>query len=517
MTSFSASSFSLLGRTGHHGHSRLVGIAQADRLGHLWMLGKTGTGKSTLLTRLITSDLHAGRGFMLIDPHGDWVETILDLVPPSRVADTIDFNPADTSYPVALNPLDTAAGLSAPLLTSSLLSVLKKAWPEFWGPRLEYVLRSSLLTLFSIKGATLLDLHRLLVDADFRQTLVGRIRDPQLLQFWHQEFGASTKTFRTEAVSPIVNKSGQYLTTPLVRPIIGQRSSAVSFRALIDQGQVFLANLAKGRLGEDVSSLLGSLLVNQLELAALSRMDVPAPERRNVVLSIDEAHLIATLAMVELFPEARKFHLGIVLAHQYLDQLDEALRSALLGNVGTLVVFRVGARDADVLSQEFGPEFSALELVSLPARQADLTLLVDGTTSRPLSATMLPPPVAQDSRREQIIAESRRRYGRPVAEVTREMLRGWQAEPTGSQQRLHLSAPFAADTPGLSKTRTDLPRSCGSACTFDASRPDLLRRSPMGRGIAGFSPKGPREVGQGLSPVKGPRKVFSTLCAVMSS
>jgi len=438
MTSHSLQDLTILGKAGHHGRSHLFGIAQADRLGHLWILGKTGTGKSTLLTRLMTEDLHAGRGLMLIDPHGDLVETILDLVPPTRLADTIYFNPADTSYPFALNPLDTAAGFSAPLLTSSLLSVLKKAWPEFWGPRLEYVLRSSLLTLFSIKGATLLDLHRLLVDADFLQTLVGRIRDPQLLQFWHQEFAAYTKTFRTEAVSPIVNKTGQYLTTPLVRRIIGQRSSAVSFRALIDQGQVFLANLAKGRLGEDVSSLLGSLLVNQLELAALSRADVPAPKRRNVGLYIDEAHLIATQTMVELFPEARKFHLGLVLAHQYLDQLDEALRSALLGNVGTFVVFRVGARDADALSREFAPEFGALDLVSLPARQAYVKLLVDGTTSRPFSATMLPPLVAQDSRREQIIAESRRRYCRPVAEVTREMLRGWSGQPSGTQQQLSL-------------------------------------------------------------------------------
>jgi Helicase HerA, central domain len=217
MTSSSTHDLTILGKTDHHGHAHLFGIPQADRLGHLWMLGKTGTGKSTLLTRLIAADLHANRGLMVIDPHGDLVETLLDPVPPSRVGDTIYLNPADTAYPFALNPLDATAGLPAPLLASALLSVLKKAWPEFWGPRLEYVLRSSLLTLFSIKGATLLDLHRLLVDVDFRQRLVARIRDPQLLQFWHREFGAYTKTFRIEAVSPIVNKTGQYLTTPLVR------------------------------------------------------------------------------------------------------------------------------------------------------------------------------------------------------------------------------------------------------------------------------------------------------------
>jgi hypothetical protein len=299
-------------------------------------------------------------------------------------------------------------------LASALLSVLKKAWPEFWGPGLEYVLRSSLLTLFSLKGATLLDLHRLLVDADFRQRLVGRIRDPQLLQFWHREFGAYTKTFRIEAVSPIVNKTGQYLSTPLVRNIIGQHSTAMSFRSLMDEGRILLANLSKGRLGKDISALLGSLLVNQLELAAMSRADMAVSDRRNFFLYLDEAHLIATPAMVELFPEARKLHLGIIVAQQYLDQLDEALRYALLGNVGTL---------ADVLTQEFGPEFSALDLVNLPNRHAYLKLLVDGTTSRPFSATMLPPPATSRSCRDEIIAESRQRYCPPQAAVEQEITR----------------------------------------------------------------------------------------------
>jgi hypothetical protein len=438
MTSLFRQDLTILGKTGHHGHSHPFGITQADRLGHLWILGKTGTGKSTLLTRLIAADLYANRGLMVIDPHGDLVETILDLVPPSRVVDTIYINPADTAYPFALNPIDTTAGLSASLMASALLSVLKKAWPDFWRPRLEYVLRSSLLSLFCLKGATLLDLHRLLVDLEFRQRLVSRLKDPQLLQFWHQEFAAYTKTFRTEAVAPIINKIGQYLTTPLVRHIIGQRTSAVSFRTVMDEGRIVLANLAKGRIGEDVSRLLGSLLVNQLECAALSRADRPLSERRPFFLYVDEAHLIATQAMVELFPEARKFHLGVTLAHQYLDQLTEELCHAMLGNVGTMVVFRVGARDAGMLAQEFAPEMSPTDLVSLPNRQAYLKLLVEGTTTRPFSATMLPPPVPHHSQRDAIIAASRRRYCRPVAEVEQELWRPWQGPPSGHQQRLDL-------------------------------------------------------------------------------
>jgi hypothetical protein len=300
------------------------------------------------------------------------------------------------------------------------------------------VLRSSLISLFSLKGTTLLDLHRLLVDLDFRQWLVARIKDPQLLQFWHKEFAAYTKTFRTEAVSPIVNKIGQYLTTPLVRRIVGQRTGTVSFRTIMDGGHIVLANLAKGRIGEDVSRLLGSLLVNQLELAALSRAALPISKRRHFFLYIDEAHLIATPAMVELFPEARKFHLGITLAHQYLDQLSEELCRAILGNVGTMIVFHLGARDAQMLAPEFAPEISPTDLVSLPNRQAYLKLLVDGTTTRPFSATMLPPPVSHRSHREEIIAESRRRYCRPVADVERELWQPWRGEPSGQQQRLGL-------------------------------------------------------------------------------
>jgi hypothetical protein len=287
------------------------------------------------------------------------------------------------------------------------------------------VLRSSLLSLFCLKGATLLDLHRMLVDLECRQRLVSRRSDPQLLQCWHQAFAAYTKTFRTEAVAPIVHTIGQYLTTPLVRHSIGQRTSAVSCRTVMDDGGIVLANLAKGRIGEDVSRLLGSLLVNQLECAALSRADRPLSERRPFFLYVDEAHLIATQAMVERFPEARKFHLGITLAHQYLDQLTEDLRHAMLGNIGTWIVFRVGARDAGMLAQEFAPEVSPTDLVSLPKREAYLTLLVDGTTTRPCSATMLPPPVSHRSPREAILAASRRRYCRPIRAVEQALGRPW--------------------------------------------------------------------------------------------
>src|SRR5437870_3522789 len=374
MTSRHHAVLSVLGENVYHGRRSLIGITQADRLGHMWVLGKTGAGKSTFLTNLIYEDMQAGRGLMVIDPHGDLVEALLDLVPLHRVPDTIYVNPADTSYPLAFNPLDCTTGLPASLVASGMLSVLKKTWPEFWGPRLEYVLRSSLVSLLHTPHTTLLDLHRLLVDLPFRQQIVSHLTDPQLLQFWYKEFATYTSGFRTEAVSPIVNKTGQYLTIPLLRNILGQRRNALPLHTLMDRRTIILANLAKGRLGEDVAALLGSLLMHQVELAALSRAVRPASMRRDYFLYVDEAHLVATTTMIELFPEARKYHLGVTVAHQYLDQLPDELRCALLGNVGTLAIFRVGGHDAEVLGAEFAPECRAGDLAHLPAHQMCLKL-----------------------------------------------------------------------------------------------------------------------------------------------
>jgi hypothetical protein len=404
----------------------------------MWVLGKTGAGKSTLLTNLIYEDMQAGRGLMVIDPHGDLVEALLDLVPLHRVPDTIYFNPADTSYPLAFNPLDCTSGLSASLVASGMLSVLKKTWPEFWGPRLEYVLRTSLVTLLSSPHATLLDLHRLLVDLPFRQQIVSRLTDPQLLQFWHKEFATYTTGFRTEAISPIVNKTGQYLTMPLLRNILGQRRGAFALRTLMDRGTIVLANLAKGRLGEDVAALLGSLLMHQLEVAALSRADSPEATRGDYFLYVDEAHLVATTTMIELFPEARKYHLGVILAHQYLDQLPDDLRCALLGNVGTLAVFRVGGRDAEILGTEFAPECRAGDLVHLPAHHLYLKLLVHGTTSPPFTVSTFPAPQPHVSYRDRIIATTRAQYCHPVAKVEGDLLHAWRTPSPASQPQQRL-------------------------------------------------------------------------------
>lgn len=418
----------ILGETDFHGGRRSFGVREPARLAHMWVLGKTGSGKSTLLKNMIQSDLCAGRGLMLIDPHGDLADAALDLVPQTRIADTIYFNPADTDYPMAFNPLDVSAGVPPSLVAGGLIATLKKTWPEFWGPRMEYILRAALLTLLAVPGATLLDLHRLLVDVPFREGIVAMVKDPQLLQFWHQEFSSYARSFRAETVSPILNKSGQFLLSTTLRHILGQRRSSFSLRGLMDEGGVFIANLAKGRLGEDVAALLGSLLVSQLELAALTRVDSPEDKRRPFFLYVDEAHLVATRAMVDLFPEARKFGLGVILAHQYLEQLDDELLAAILGNVGTFITFRLGARDATALAKEFVPEDSELDLVRLPAYEAYVKLMVDGTTSRPFTARTFPPPLPQVSYRSEIVARTRELFSRSVAEVEEDLAREW-SEP----------------------------------------------------------------------------------------
>ena len=424
MSSGLEQTISHLGEATYRGRRWRFGIRQEDRLAHTWVLGKTGTGKSTLLFNLMVQDLDCGRGFMLIDPHGDLVERILNMVPLRRMKDVLYFDPADIDYPIAFNVLEPM-GLSPELVASGIMGALRKTWPEFWGPRMEYLLRSSLLTLVQYPGATLLDLHRLLVDGDFRHRVVSGIRDPQLEQFWKKEFELYAGNFRTEAVAPIANKTGQYLTSPMLRNLFGQRVNLVRLHELIDTGGIFLANLARGRVGEDVAVLLGSLLVNQVALAAMTRVNQEEATRRNFFLYVDEAHLVATRSIMELFPEARKFHLGIVLAHQYLEQLEPPLQTAIIGNVGSTIMFRLGARDAEVLGREFGPEFGLADLVNLPAYEMYVRMMIDGATSRPFSARTLRPLPARASYRSEIITESRKRYARPVEVVKQELEARW--------------------------------------------------------------------------------------------
>ncbi|HEY7327859.1 MAG TPA: type IV secretion system DNA-binding domain-containing protein [Gemmataceae bacterium] len=416
---------------------RRFGIRQKNRRGHMYIVGKTGTGKSTLLLNMASHDMEAGYGLALIDPHGDLAEEILDCVPSSRINDVIYLNPSDLEYPLAFNPLDHVARDQRDLVVSGMISTLKKVWSDFWGPRLEHILRNALLTLLENPESTLLDVPRLLTDEQFRELAVRRVTHPQVRNFWFSEFAKYSAWMRSEAVSPILNKVGQFLTSTPLRNIVGQRKSALRFRKIMDEGKIFIANLSKGRIGEDNSSLLGAMLVTRIQLAALSRTDLPEARRRPFYFYVDEFHDFLTLSFADILSSSRKYGLNLVLAHQHLGQLDEKLRGAILGNVGTVISFRVGAEDAELLAKEFYPVFGAADLVRLPNYHIYLKLLIDGAPSEPFSAFTLLPRSRNTSHKQEIIDHSRRQYAQPRREVEQAMvLAGVQPAQRTEQRRL---------------------------------------------------------------------------------
>jgi hypothetical protein len=414
------------------------GIKQKNRRGHMYLVGKTGTGKSTLLLNMAAHDIEMGYGLALIDPHGDLAEEVLELVPARRIQDVIYLNPADLEYPVAFNPLENVSPDHRYLAASDMISVLKKVWADFWGPRLEHILRNSLLTLLENPGSTLLDLPKLLTDERVREAMLRRVSHPQVRDFWFSEFAKYSAWLRSEAISPILNKVGQFLTSIPLRNIVGQRKSTFDFRQVMDEGKLLIVNLAKGRIGEDNCSLLGAMIVTKIQLAAMSRANVPEKQRRTFYLYVDEFHNFLTLSFADILAEARKYGLNLVLAHQYLEQLDDKLRAAVLGNAGTIISFRVGVEDAKLLAGEFYPTFGQTDLVNLPNYHIYLKLLIDGAPSKPFSAVTLPPAPRKTSHKAEIVTLSRTRYAKPRRQVEQEILfsRSSQQQSATAQRRL---------------------------------------------------------------------------------
>lgn len=380
----------IFAETDFRNHKKRFGIKRRDRRHHLYVVGKTGMGKSTLLENLISADLQSGEGLALFDPHGDLLQRVSALIPPHRLHDVVFFTLANPEQPLAFNVLQSAAN-QRHLVASGLISVFKKIWADSWGPRTEHILRHALLALLELPGSTLLDFPALLTDERFRQAVVALVGDDQVRHFWLNEFGGFSKNFRAEALSPIQNKIGQFLANPLIRSVVGQKVSSFNLRQIIDDGKVLLIDLAKGRIGEDVSSLLGALLLTHLEVAALSRADIAEAERRDFYVYLDEFYNFTSAGFASLLSEARKFHLNLILAHQYVEQVPEALRAAILGNVGSLIAFRLGAEDARLLAGEFYPVISPSDLSNLPAYRIYLKLMIDGVTQPPFSARTLPP------------------------------------------------------------------------------------------------------------------------------
>jgi len=364
------------------------GIRQRDRLAHMYVIGKTGVGKSTMLETLIRQDLEASRGVAVFDPHGDLVERVArDAL--TRRDDVTYFNAPDPKGALGFNPLEQVGPAHRSLAAAGLLDAFRKIWWDSWGPRLEHILRNALFALLEIPGATLGDILRLLGDQAYRTQVVARLSNPQARYFWSVEFPGYPARLRADAIAPLQNKVGAFLTDPALRRILSAPQSAFRLRAIMDEGQVFLVNLSKGRIGEDTATLLGGLLLSRLNLAALSRASAPETERRPFYCYLDEFQSFATLTFLTMLSELRKYGAGFVMAHQYLAQLDPAVRDAVLGNAGTLIVFRVGAADAETLVREFYPPFTIQDIVNLPNRHIYLKLMIDGAVSQPFSAETL--------------------------------------------------------------------------------------------------------------------------------
>lgn len=412
----------VLGMTAFRSRRDRFGILPGDRRRHVAIVGKTGMGKTTLLQNLIVSDIRAGRGVALLDPHGDLCEAVLAAVPRARTNDVILFDAADTAHPLSFNIMHCPRPEQRPLVASGIVSAFKKLYGEFWGPRMEHILRNALLALLETPGVSLLTVLRFLADVRFRQPIVGRLRDPVVRGFWQKEFAALPVRFQLEAIAPIQNKLGAFISSPLLRNILGQTRSSLDVRQVLDSGRVLLVNLSKGRLGDDVSGLLGSFLVTAVQLAAMSRADTPEADRPDFFLYVDEFQNFATESFATILSEARKYRLALTLANQYLGQLDDETRESVFGNVGTLVSFQVGALDAEALATEFGGDLMAPDLVRLPKYQAYVRLLIDGNPSRPFSMRTLPPGRHFDPDRPGIIRRfTQQRYCRPVAHVEKEI------------------------------------------------------------------------------------------------
>ncbi len=360
------------------------GIKQADRLSHTYIVGATGTGKSTLLETFARQDIDAGRGLALIDPHGDLVERVAEY---ARAANRpiVYLDAPNAAQPYGYNPLRRVRDDKIPLAASGLIETLRKLWPDAWGVRMEHVLRNAVYALLERNGSVLPDILRLFTDDDYRTGVVPAIHNETVRHFWTDEFENYPARLRAEAVAPIQNKLGALLSDPMLHRVLVAPKVDVRFRALMDDGGIFLANLAKGRIGEDSATTLGGLLVCTIGLAALSRAEAAPTERCPFFLYADEFQTFTTLAFVNMMAELRKYGLGLVLAHQYLHQLEPGIRHAVFGNAATVISLRVGAEDAGLLAREFQPTFAGQDLISLPNQHIYLKLMIDGAPSRPFS------------------------------------------------------------------------------------------------------------------------------------
>lgn len=416
-------------RENFRGSGRIFGIRQTDRRQHMYVIGKSGTGKTTLLKNLALQDVMNGMGIAVVDPHGEFVEEIAASIPPERLDDVVYVNPADADFPIGFNVLEVKDPAYKHLIAQDLMGIFKKIWENVWSARMEYIMANCVLALIDTPGSTLLGIPRILVDTEYRKMVVNNVRDPVVRAFWTQEYENYTDRLRSEAIVPIQNKVGQFLSTSLIRNIVGQPKSTIDTAEIMNSKKILLVNVSKGRIGEENAALLGALFITKIQLSAMERIRIPERDRQDFYLYVDEFQNFATESFASILSEARKYRLNLIVAHQYIGQLvtdtSTKVRDAIFGNVGTQIVFRVGAPDAEFLENEYAPEFDIQDLVSLPNRNIYLKLMVNGVTSRPFSAGTLPPIHIEQSSEAiaRITARTRELYTRPRAEVEGEIER----------------------------------------------------------------------------------------------
>jgi len=425
-----------IGYTTYRDKNNLFGIKRKDRRQHVYILGKSGTGKSVLMFNMIIQNIENGDGVCMVDPHGENVEAVLSAIPPHRMKDVVYFNPADTDHHIGFNVLELIDPKYKHLVASGLMGIFTKIWANAWSARMEYILNNAILALLDTPGTTLLGIQRMLVDKDYRQKIIANLKDPVIKAFWVHEYEAWQEKFRNEAIAPIQNKVGQFLSTSIIRNIVGQSISTINIFDIMNEGKIFLVNVSKGRIGEDNSSLLGGMIITKIQLAAMERVRIPESERKDFYLYVDEFQNFVTDAFASILSEARKYRLNLTVAHQYTAQLisdkNSSVRDSIFGNVGTMIVFRVGADDAEFLEKEFEPEFTPQDIVNLPNFKIYLKLMIDGVSSRPFSAKTLPPLIKSGNKKveEEVIKSSRDLYCRPREVVERE-INNWSGMSIG--------------------------------------------------------------------------------------
>jgi hypothetical protein len=400
----------ILGIRDEWGQESLVPLSCADRRHHVYAIGKSGTGKTTLLRNLILQDIEAGRGVGVIDPHGDLALDLLDHIPRHRIEDVTYFDPSDAEHAVGFNLLARVPPEKRHLVASGVVGAFKGIYPDFFGPRMEYIFYAAVAALLDCDNVSLLSLQRMLTDERYRMWVVKQVKDPIVRSFWEQEFESHDKRTRAEMVSPILNKVGPMMMAPQLRNILGQVRSRIDARFMMDRGRIFIANLSKGKIGADKANLLGSFLVTQFQLAAMSRADVPESERRDFFFYVDEFQSFVSDSFTMILSEARKYRLCLTLAHQYLGQLKPGILAAVMGNVGSLVAFRVGHEDAEALEMAFGKAYAASAFTSLNNGEIYAKLLSTGRDTEAFLARTMPPQGGQHGRRETIIRRSREKY-----------------------------------------------------------------------------------------------------------